>query len=139
MDAEITKREEIDGIKTKKYGELRENDRGNLTLENDRFDILIFDKEDGTTMIKLGWNISRPGHDHGNSPEIRLEIPKDGVCEPDCTCQGKTKDRDARLIIENDSGHLSCEVCYQDYVWGPPTPIDLYKAYEEARKKGEKK
>jgi len=116
MKTKIKKVEEIHEVETK-YGILRESKSGHLLLANEDFKINIWTEDDATREIVINYRIHRPGHDHDNSPEIILEIPKDGVIMPDCGYTGKLKSQRAQLTIQSDSGYMMLETFAKEYVW----------------------
>jgi len=136
MKAEICEMKEISEVKTK-YGLLKEGRNESLNLENDHFRIDIFSKDE-ETYISLRPTIHRPGHDHDNCPTIRLIIPENGL--QDSGVNSKYEQRNGRLIIETDSGHINLDVTFANYVWNKFTGSfwDIYNFLEKKTKEGNK-
>ena len=115
MKTTIKKTEEIEKIHTN-FGEISENqDKTWLTINNALFHVRLWhNKEKHVYTIFIDYTISRPCHDHNNQPHIELEIPEKGIIKCEC---GKHKETNAKLVIETDSGHLSLETFFKNYVW----------------------
>lgn len=84
-ELKLNKVQSIHGVITedeeRKYVKIEKN-----VKYGENWSILIKERDDGSTLFVFRINIMRPCHDHGDTAELTIHLPKKGIIHPDPGC-----------------------------------------------------